>query len=167
MKLHGIKMETLTEAREVTVEMYRIENAKIEDENHQTNPFEGHMQVSGTTKSEIHTKIYPMGSVYISTDQPLGDLAMLLLEPLSKDSFFRGGFFLTIFQRTEYIEPYVMEPMAQKMLKESPELKNEFEKKLAADQNFAKNPDAILSWFYSKTKYYDQRYLLYPVGRVL
>jgi hypothetical protein len=52
---------------------------------------------------------------------------MVLLEPLSKDSFL-DGFFLSIFQRTEYIEPYVMEPMAIKMLQESPELKAEFEK---------------------------------------
>jgi hypothetical protein len=35
--------------------------------------------------------MYPKGSVYITTDQPLGDLAMVLLEPLSKDSF-RWGF---------------------------------------------------------------------------
>jgi hypothetical protein len=33
IKLHGIKMETLEEARELTLEMYRIENAKVEDEN--------------------------------------------------------------------------------------------------------------------------------------
>lgn len=167
LKLHGIKMETIDAPREVKVEMYRIGDAKIEDENQQMKPFEGHMQVSGTTKQETHTTIYPKGSVYISTDQPLGDLAMVLLEPLSQDSFFRWGFFLSIFQRTEYIEPYVMEPMAIKMLQESPELKIEFEKKLATDLAFAKSPDAILGWFYSKTKYYDQRYLLYPIGRAL
>jgi hypothetical protein len=31
--MHGILMETLEEARELTVEMYRIEDAKVEDEN--------------------------------------------------------------------------------------------------------------------------------------
>ena len=167
LKLHGIKMETLAEARELTLEMYRIENAKVEDENQQMKPFEGRMQVSGTTKTETITRTYPKGSVYISTDQPLGDLAMILLEPLSKDSFFRWGFFLSIFQRTEYIEPYVMEPMAIKMLQESPELKREFEQKIATDSKFAASPNAILGWFYSKTKYYDKNYLLYPVGREL
>jgi hypothetical protein len=55
------------------------------------------MQVSGTTKSETHNMMYPKGSVYITTDQPLGDLAMVLLEPLSKDSFL-DGFFLSIFK---------------------------------------------------------------------
>ena len=167
LKLHGIQMETLEEPRELTLEMYRIEDAKVEDENQQMKPFEGHMQASGTTKTETHTRIYPKGSVYISTDQPLGDLAIVLLEPLSKDSFFRWGFFLSMFQRTEYVESYVMEPMAIIMLKESPELKAELEKKLATDTAFAKNPNAILGWFYSKTKYYDKNYLLYPVGRVL
>jgi hypothetical protein len=39
------------------------------------------------------------------------------------------GIFLSIFQRTEYIEPYVMEPMAIKMLQESPELKESLSKR--------------------------------------
>jgi hypothetical protein len=58
-----------------------------------------------------------------------------------------------------------MEPYAKKMLEESPELQKEFELKLKEDAAFAKDPYAILTWFYSKTKYYDTNYLLYPVGR--
>lgn len=167
LKLHGIKMTTLDQPREVSVEMYRIENAKVENEDHQPIPFEGHMQASGTTKAEMRKQLFPKGSVYITTDQPLGDLAMVLLEPVSKDSYFSWGFFLPIFQRTEYIEAYVMEPMAKKMLEESAELQKEFEAKKAADNTFANDQNAILTWFYSKTKFYDDRYLLYPVGREL
>ncbi len=167
LKLHGIKMNIISQARDVTVEMYRMENVKFENDGHQTLPFEGHMQVSGTTKSEIRKQLFPVGSAYISTDQPLGDLAITLLEPISKDSYFSWGFFHSIFQRTEYIEAYVMEPMAKKMLEESPALQKEFEEKKAADQSFANNKNAILTWFYSKTKFYDERYLLYPVGREL
>lgn len=167
LRLHGIEMEELSESKEVSVEMYRIQDAKFENENHQPRPYEGHMRVNGTAKPEIRKEVFPAGSVYISTDQPLGDLAMMLLEPLSKDSFFSWGFFLSIFQRTEYIESYVIQPLAQKMLEESPELKKEFEQKKAQDKEFASNPRAILSWFYSKTEYYDDRYLLYPVGREL
>jgi hypothetical protein len=36
--------------------------------------------------------------------------------------------FSSLFFKEQYIEPYVMEPMAIKMLQESPELKAEFEK---------------------------------------
>ncbi len=167
LKLHGIKMSIITEPRDVSVEMYRIENARFENEDHKALPFEGHMQVSGKTKPEIRKQLFPKGSVYISTDQPLGDLAIALLEPVSKDSYFSWGFFPSIFQRTEYMEAYVMEPMAKKMLEESPALQKEFALKKTQDTAFANDPIDILTWFYSKTKYYDDRYLLYPVGREL
>ena len=167
LKLHGIKMDIITQPREVSVEMYRITGHVFEDDNHIMQPFEGHVQVTGTTKTESRKQLFPAGSVYITTDQPLGDLAMMLLEPTSKDSYFSWGFFHSIFQRTEYMEAYVMEPMAKKMLADSPALQKEFEEKKAADKAFANNQNAILTWFYSKTKYYDDRYLLYPVGREL
>ena len=166
LKMHGIKMNTITSSREITVEMYRITDYAFGDDNHKVEPFEGHIQVSGAVKSETRKQLFPEGSVYISTDQPLGDLAMLLLEPTSKDSYFSWGFFLPIFQRTEYMEPYVLEPMAKKMLEDSPALQKEFEQK-KQDKAFAADQNAILTWFYSKTKYYDDQYLLYPVGREL
>ena len=167
LKIHGIQMDIITAPREVTVEMYRIENAWFGNEQNRSVPFEGRFQVSGSTKPEIRKQLFPAGSAFISTDQPLGDLAMVLLEPVSKDSYFSWGFFLSIFQRTEYIEGYVIEPLAKKMLEESPALRNEFEQKKANDKTFANDPNAIRAWFYSKTKYYDDRYLLYPVGRML
>jgi hypothetical protein len=165
--MHGIQMEILQQAREFAVEMYRIQDAKFENGEGKTIPFEGHIQVNGTAVAEQHKQLFAAGSAYISTDQPLGNLAMLLLEPSSPDSYFQWGFFLQIFQRTEYIEGYVMEPTMKKMLEDSPELKKEFEQKKATDTAFANNPSAIYDWFYAKTNYYDSRYLLYPVGRVL
>lgn len=165
LKQHGIQMEILKQAREVTVEMYRIQDAKFQNADGNAQPFEGHIQVTGNTTVQVRKQLFPEGSAYISTDQPLGDLAVLLLEPKSPDSYFSWGFFYQIFQRTEYIEAYVMEPTIKKMLDESPELKAEFEKKKSEDSSFATNPNAIFAWFYKQTKYYDDRYLLYPVGR--
>ncbi|HSN49494.1 MAG TPA: hypothetical protein VLR29_12100, partial [Flavobacterium sp.] len=162
-----IQMEILKEAREVAVEMYRIQDAKFQDESGKSQPFEGHIQVTGNPIPENRNQSFAAGSVYITTDQPLGDLAMLLLEPKSADSFLSWGFFNPIFQRTEYIEAYVMEPTMKKMLADSPELQKEFDQKKAADPVFANDPNAIYTWFYSKTKHYDERYLLYPVGRNL
>ena len=160
-------MELLQQPREVPVEMYRVQTVKIGNEEGKTIPFEGHVQMNASTKVELHKQLYAIGSARISTDQPLGDLAMLLLEPDSPDSYFQWGFFLSIFQRTEYIEGYVMEPTIQKMLADSPQLIKEFELKKATDTAFANNPTAIYNWFYSKSNYYDQSYLLYPVGREL
>ena len=160
-------MEILKQPREVSVEMYRIKDATFKNAEGKVLPFEGHIQVTGTPQPEIRKQVFTAGSVFISTNQPLGDLAMLLLEPNSPDSYFQWGFFMQIFQRTEYIEAYVMEPTIKKMLEESPALQKEFEKKKSGDVSFANDPNAIFSWFYGKTKYYDDRYLLYPVGRAL
>jgi hypothetical protein len=167
LKLHGIKMEILKQSREVSVEMYRIQDATFKNAEGKVLPFEGHIQVTGTPQPEIRKQVFTAGSAFISTNQPLGDLTMLLLEPNSPDSYFQWGFFMQIFQRTEYIEAYVMEPTIKKMLEESPALQKEFEKKKAGDVSFANDPNAIFSWFYGKTKYYDDRYLLYPIGREL
>ena len=87
-----------------------------------------------------------------------------MLEPASRDSLFAWGFFNEILQRTEYIEGYVVAPMAEKMLAADPKLKAEFEAKLKADEKFAKDATARLQWFYERSKFYDDRYLLYPVG---
>lgn len=165
LQRHGIQMEIIKEPREILVEMYRMEHAKFQNDQGKALPYEGHMQVTATTQAEMRRQLFAAGSASVSTDQPLGDLAILLLEPTSPDSFFSWGFFPEIFQRTEYIEAYVMEPTMKKMLEDDAQLKKEFEQKKTADAIFADNPDAIFSWFYSKTKYYDERYLLYPVGR--
>lgn len=57
-----------------------------------------------------------------------------------------------------------MAPLAEKMLADDPKLAAEFAAKLAADPKFAANPTARLQWFYERSKFYDDRYLLYPVG---
>jgi hypothetical protein len=90
---------------------------------------------------------------------------VLLLEPSSPDSLFQWGFFHSILQVTEYIEGYVAEPMAEKMLAADPKLAEEFRDRLAADAAFRGDPRARLQWFYQRTKWYDERARLYPIGR--
>ena len=90
---------------------------------------------------------------------------MLLLEPSSPDSFFQWGFFHSILSPTEYVEGYIMEPMAERMLAEDPKLAEEFRKKVETDATFRGNPTARLQWLYERTPFYDERARLYPVGR--
>jgi hypothetical protein len=93
-------------------------------------------------------------------------LAVNLLYPQSPDSFWAWGFFNSTLVVAEEPEEYVMEPMARKMLAESPELKAEFDKKLKADKAFAASPSARLQWFYQRTPFYDVNAFVYPVGAV-
>lgn len=158
---HGIQFERIDAARDVDVTVYRLPEAAAG-----TAPYEGRLRVSsGTPVPERRTVHFPPGSVRVPTDQPLGDLVVLLMEPQSEDSFFQWGFFLGMLQRTEYVEGYVMEPLASRMLAETPGLAHTFEEKLRTDPAFAASPKARLRWFYERTPFADDHYKLYPVAR--
>lgn len=157
---HGIEIERIAEEREIDVEVYRIDDPKLEPE-----PFEGRVRVAGTPVIERRRVRFAPGSARVSTDQPLGVLAVLLLEPRSPDSFFQWGFFHEVLQRTEYVEDYVIEPMAERMLAEDPALRAEFEKKLLSDPEFAGSAHKRLDWFYEKTPYFDREWRIHPVAR--
>jgi hypothetical protein len=163
LKWHGIRMETLPSARTARVEMYRLVNPQPQ-RNDRFHPFESRHTLKTGVKAEVRTETFPIGSVRVPTDQPLGNLALALLEPECHDSLFAWGFFLEILQRTEYIEGYAIAPLAERMLAGDSKLKAEFEAKLASDPGFATNQTARLQWFYARSPYYDERHLLYPVG---
>jgi Zinc carboxypeptidase len=171
LERHGIKFERIAEPRDVKVSMYRLENARFHgtDESRreveEPQPFEGRVQITARPIAEQRTEHYPAGSIRVPTNQPLGDLAAILLEPSSPDSFFQWGFFDQVLQQTEYIEGYVLEPMAERMLATDPKLAEEFRQKLATDEAFRASSKDRLRWFYSKTPFIDERWKLYPVGR--
>jgi hypothetical protein len=166
--LHGIEVQQIEEPLTTLAEVYRLPDAAIAEPSEWTpNPFEGHIRIApGEPEIQLIETTFPVGSYLISTDQPLGELLMLLLEPQAPDSFLQWGFFLEIFTRTEYAEAYVLEPLAQKMLDHDAELKTRFEQKLASDETFAANPQQRLMWFYEQTPFYDKQYLVYPVARI-
>ena len=171
LQLHGIQSERMNEPRDIKVTMYRLEEMKFQGKDvtpRQTDeqqPFEGHVQLRAKPVVEQRTEHYPVGSIRVPTNQPLGDLAAILLEPASPDSFLQWGFFDQIFQQTEYIEGYILEPMAERMMAADPKLAEEFKQKLASDEPFRASPKERLRWFYSKTPFLDERWKLYPVGR--
>jgi hypothetical protein len=123
------------------------------------------VRVSAKPVAERRRERWPAGSVRVSTDQALGDLAVLLLEPLSPDSFFQWGFFHEALQPTEYVEAYIMEPMAEAILAEDAALRAEWGAALRADPKLAGDPVARRQWLYSRTPFFDDRWRLYPVGR--
>jgi hypothetical protein len=159
--IHGVQMETLTEARTVEVDMIRLIDPTVSG---RTN--EGHVPMTvGQVEVERRDWTWSVGSVRVPMDQPMGDVAALLLEPQSSESFFAWGMVPEVLNRVEYIEAYAIAPLAERMLAADPALKAEFEAKLAAEPAFAADGDARLAWFYERTPFYDSRYRLYPIAR--
>lgn len=160
MKLHGIKMDILTEPAEITVKSY-----KFKDYEFRRTPNEGRQMVkTGLTDTE-ETRAFPVGSVIVKTNQRTAKVIAAILEPAASGSYVEWGFFNAVFEQKEYSETYVMEKMAREMLEKSPELRKEFEA-LKSEPDFISNQWNILNWFYSKTPYWDQQFLKYPVGKI-
>jgi hypothetical protein len=158
---HGVDLTRIDETTSVQAEMVRLPDARLDEA-----AFEGRARVSpGAQQPEIRDLTLGPGSAIVSTDQPLGTLAVLLLEPDSPDSFLQWGFFLEMLQRTEYVEGYIMEPMARRMLESDEDLQDAFTRMIASDSVFAQDPRARLQWFYERTPFFDEQYRLYPVGR--
>jgi murein tripeptide amidase MpaA len=160
LQAHGMGVERINEPRVLDLEMYRLQDPKLEAE-----AFEGHVRVAVRPVTERRRETWPAGSVRVSTDQALGDLAVLLLEPSSPDSFFQWGFFHEVLQPTEYVEAYIMEPTAEAMLAEDPALRAELEAAARADPTLASDAAARRQWLYQRTPFFDERWRLYPVGR--
>ena len=161
LETHGVALERINEPKKVVGEMVRLVDPKLRDR-----AFEGRVQVTAQTSVERGEVWLPKGSAWVSTDQPLCELIVLLLEPLSPDSFFQWGYFHEILQPTEYFESYAAEPLAAEMLAQNPQLKSEYEAKVKEDEAFAKNSRARLDWFYKQSPYADKQWKRYPIVRV-
>ena len=174
LQAHGLKMRTTARAWEGEVETYRCEGASWH-----ARPFEGRQVLfspgEGGARSTaspgactlVRERLsFPAGSVVVPMDQRAARVAVHLLEPQAPDSLLAWGFFNAIFERKEYAEPYVMEVLARDMLAKNPKLKEEFERRLDEDPEFAASPEARLEFFYRRSPWWDPRLGLYPVGRL-
>lgn len=158
---HGIDMSTLNSTRTLDVASYRFENVTFADRS-----YEGHQLPNYEPVPIREERKLPAGTVIVPTDQPRARLIAALLEPEARDSFIAWGFCNSIFERKEYAEAHVMEPIARQMLADDPALQAEFERRLAEDPDFAANPGARLEFFYRRSPYFDDRLNVYPIARL-
>lgn len=156
---HKLQFQVLNQSQDVPASVYRITDVKLAGssyESHQRAEFKGEW---GQSQERIAA-----GSLWVPIAQPNAILLMQLMEPESSDSLLAWGYLNEIFERKEYMEPYVAESVAQEMLK-NPEIKQEFDKRLE-DPAFAKSPQARLDFFYRKHPAFDQRLNRYPILRL-
>lgn len=162
---HGLTLQRTTQPYEAEVEVYRCERPQWSPQS-----FEGRHLASW--KSANPCKLardkmsFPTGSVVVPMDQRAAKVAIHLLEPEGPDSLLAWGFFDSIFEQKEYGEAYVLEKLAREMIAKDPQLKAEFDQKVAADKEFAASSQARLNWFYKKSPWWDPQLGLYPVARL-
>ena len=142
--------------------MQRFQGGKRADEQQ---PFEGHVQMTAKPVTTQRTEHYPAGSIRVPDESAVRRSGRGSARALVARLVFQWGFFDQVLQQTEYIEGYILEPMAERMLASDPKLAEEFREKLATDEAFRASPKDRLRWFYSKTPFIDERWKLYPVGR--
>ena len=107
----------------------------------------------------------PAGSIFVPIAQPRALLVLHLLEPEAPDSLASWGFFNAMFEQKEYMETYVLEAEARRMLAADPKLKAEFERRLREDAAFAASPEERLRFFYQRHPAWDDRIRWVPIYR--
>lgn len=162
LELHGVRFFRLGSPQSLEVESCRFEEVSFRQQ-----PYEGRQIPQYKSVLVNQRRDFVAGTVVVPLDQPRAKLAVHLLEPDAPDSLLAWGFFNAIFERKEYFEAYVMEPIAQRMLGEDPALKEQFEQRLKTDEAFAKSPRARLDFFYRRSPYWDAAHNVYPVARLI
>ncbi|MBS0226549.1 MAG: M14 family metallopeptidase [Proteobacteria bacterium] len=161
LKVHGIEYRKLGKSlANASVETFRADTAKFG-----ANSFEGHQPLTLTGHWVPEHRDLVAGALFVPIAQPKSRLLMGLLEPQAPDALVAWGEMNNAFESKEYMEAYVAEQEAIKMLANNPALKQEFEQRLKNDADFAKSPSARLDFFYRRHPAYDQGLRLYPVYR--
>ncbi len=165
LKLHGVEMEKISKPQEQEFETYRFSNIKFAGASN-----EGHVAVTYDARPVKEKVMVPAGSWWVPLKQRRARLVMAMLEPQAPDSLGRWGLMNSVFE-TGFgggggVGEYLSEPIARRMMADNPELRKQFEAKLAADGAFAADARARLQWWFQQSKYEPGESGRYPIVRV-
>lgn len=161
LALHGVRFVAIKGGKPgATVAAFRATAVAFD------RPFEGRTRarVEGAWRPE--RRDLPPGSLFVPVDQPRARMVMHLLEPRAPDSLVAWGYFNAAFEQKEFMEPYVAEDEARRMLDADPSLRRAFEERLRSDPEFEKSPELRLRFFYERHPSWDDELRLVPIFRV-
>ena len=161
LDMHGIRYRVVAQPLQVDAEVFEATTFEFAAAS-----MEGHQRLSLDGRWVPSHESLGAGALYVPVAQPLARLAVHILEPQAPDSMAAWGVFNNAFERKEYMEAYVAEEEARKMLAADPSLQARFEQKLKDDPAFAAGPRARLEFFYRLHPAWDDGFARYPVLRV-
>lgn len=162
LKLHGVKIASLIEDKNLVVEKYRFNEVKPA-----SFPYEGRMQMNFETELLLEEVELKKNSFVVLPAQRTIKVIANLLEPAAPDSFAKWGFFNAFFERKEFAEPFVFDSIAKKMLDEDSVLREKFNFLLETDEGFRNSPDERMDFIYRHSPYFDKREKIYPIFRIV
>jgi hypothetical protein len=165
LALHGVQTERTAKPIEDNFETYRFSNVKFASVS-----FEGHVMLNFDARPVTEKIAIPAGSFWVPMKQRRARLILSMLEPDAPDSLAKWGFLNAVFETGGRggagLGEYLSEPIARRMMADSPELRREFEERLKSDPQFAADSGARLRWWFEKSKYEPGDAGRYPVVRV-
>ena len=130
-------------------------------------PYNGHFfHDKVTTRSEVQQVTFYAGDWLIPVRQERIRFIMEVLEPLSRDSYFRWNFFDAVLDQREYFSSFGFEENALLTLEKFPELKKSLEEKRNNDPEFAKNHRAQLQFIYENSPWLEKTWKRNPVAKI-
>lgn len=162
LQLNRVRMEPLPQDTVMELEVYYIGHYETVQQ-----PYNGHYTHFNV---EVEKKIQKVellaGDFMIPVRQPAIEYLVQTLEPRGYDSFFTWNFFDEVLFRNEYFSPYIFEETAEKLLRDDPMLRQEFDSIRSADEKFAANPYQQLRFIYERSPWSEKTFMRYPVYRI-
>ncbi|MEN9799936.1 MAG: hypothetical protein RL653_3633 [Pseudomonadota bacterium] len=157
---HGFRSETLKAPASLYAETFRASSVAF-----RPGPYEGRQvaTVSGTWAREPQ-QLTP-GALFVPVAQGGVLLLAHVMEPESPDSLTSWGHFNAVFEQKEYLEDYVAEEEARKMLAADPSLQAAFDARFPPDAGTV-DPAARLRFFHERHPSWDTRMNVVPVYRL-
>jgi hypothetical protein len=160
LRVQGLRVEQLTEAAEVEVETMRLGPPQLAGASYQ-----GLIHAGAEVTRRSERRHLPAGTLWVPADQPDFAVAAQLLEPEAGDSLLSWGLLSTVWERKEFISPWVLEDQAARLLRD-PQVAAEWRQALA-DPKLAGDRQARYLWWFRHTPYWDETVGLMPCFRLL
>jgi hypothetical protein len=155
-------MERIAKPVEQVFETYRFSSTKFASQ-----ASEGHVMLTVEPRLVKEKIAIPAGSYWIPLKQRRSRLILSMLEPNAPDSLAAWGLLNAVFEGGRGgVGEYLSEPIARRMMVDQPEVRKQFEDKLASDPAFAADPRARLAWWFQQSKYEPEDSGRYPIIRV-
>jgi len=160
LRVQGLRVMQLAEAVELEVETMRLGPPRFA-----AAPYQGLTGATAEVTRRAERRRLPAGTLWVPADQPDFAVAAQLLEPEAGDSLLSWGLLSMVWERKEYISPWVLEDQAVALLRD-PAVAAEWQQALA-DPKLAGDAQARYLWWFRHTPYWDETVGLMPCFRLL